>query len=65
MASAAAEAAKGGAQRSVVILPGLGNNAKDYEGLAGLLRDRGLHVEVPLLASCFIHHLAAVQPASC
>ncbi|KAL4446771.1 hypothetical protein ABPG77_008015 [Micractinium sp. CCAP 211/92] len=46
VASAAAEAAKGGAQRSVVILPGLGNNAKDYEGLAGLLRDRGLHVEV-------------------
>jgi alpha-beta hydrolase superfamily lysophospholipase len=30
----------------VVILPGLGNNSKDYEGLVEQLQQRGLHVEV-------------------
>ena len=30
----------------MVILPGLGNNSKDYEGLAAQLGTRGLHVEV-------------------
>ncbi|EFN57019.1 hypothetical protein CHLNCDRAFT_21429, partial [Chlorella variabilis] len=32
--------------RSVVILPGLGNNSKDYSGLVDQLQQRGLHVEV-------------------
>ncbi|PSC73077.1 alpha beta-hydrolase [Micractinium conductrix] len=36
--------------RAVVILPGLGNNAKDYAPLAGLLAERGLHVEVAPVA---------------
>lgn len=74
MASAAAEAGEGGASRSVVILPGLGNNAKDYEGLAGLLTERGLHVEVRHCAAAYalgagsegcVHaahpHLAAIR----
>jgi alpha-beta hydrolase superfamily lysophospholipase len=30
----------------VVILPGLGNNSKDYDRLVGQLQQRGLHVEV-------------------
>ena len=35
--------------RSVIVLPGLGNNSKDYAQLAGLLQQQaggGLHVEV-------------------
>jgi hypothetical protein len=32
-------------QRGVVILPGLGNNAADYEPLAAILRSKGLEVE--------------------
>ena len=31
---------------SIVILPGLGNNKKDYEPLAALLRKRDLVVEI-------------------
>jgi len=34
------------AARGVVILPGLGNAAADYEPLAALLRRRGLDVEI-------------------
>ena len=30
----------------MVILPGLGNNSKDYDRLVGQLQQRGLHVEV-------------------
>ncbi|GAB4813785.1 hypothetical protein N2152v2_000831 [Parachlorella kessleri] len=41
-ASVAATATK----RAVVILPGLGNNSKDYAGLASQLATKGLHVEV-------------------
>ncbi|KAI3434819.1 hypothetical protein D9Q98_002876 [Chlorella vulgaris] len=44
--AAAAASASAAASRSVVILPGLGNNSKDYEGLAEQLQQRGLHVEV-------------------
>eukprot|EP00887_Chlorella_sp_A99_P002922 scaffold24.g2922.t1 len=45
--AAAAAAAYGAAPlRSVVILPGLGNNAKDYAQMASELHSRGLHVEV-------------------
>jgi predicted alpha/beta hydrolase len=36
--------------RSVVVLPGLGNNSKDYAGLAEQLQQRGLHVEVAPVA---------------
>ncbi|CAG9461014.1 unnamed protein product [Pedinophyceae sp. YPF-701] len=38
-------------KRAVVVLPGLGNNAKDYDGLADLLRDRlDVHVDVAQVA---------------
>lgn len=33
-------------QRSVVILPGLGNNSNDYTSLAGQLRAKNAHVEI-------------------
>jgi alpha-beta hydrolase superfamily lysophospholipase len=32
--------------RAVVVLPGLGNNSKDYERLVEQLQRRGLHTEV-------------------
>jgi NAD(P)H-hydrate repair Nnr-like enzyme with NAD(P)H-hydrate epimerase domain len=34
------------AQRGVLILPGLGNNAADYTKLAGLLQEKGMAVQV-------------------
>lgn len=37
---------RAGRSNSIVILPGLGNNKKDYEPLAALLRERDLTVEI-------------------
>lgn len=37
-------------QRSVVLLPGLGNNAQDYAPMAETLRERGLHVQTAAVA---------------
>lgn len=38
------------AQRSVVLLPGLGNNSQDYAPMAETLRERGLHVQTAAVA---------------
>ena len=37
---------KAKAQRAVVLLPGLGNNSKDYKAVEEALESRGLHVQV-------------------
>lgn len=50
VAAAAAEPLVSAAPRSVVILPGLGNNSKDYAGLVEQLAGRGLHCEVAPVA---------------
>lgn len=49
-AAAAAGTPAAQPQRAVVILPGLGNNAKDYTALSSQLASRQLHVEVASVA---------------
>lgn len=40
------------AQRAVVLLPGLGNNSKDYKAVGEALESRGLHVQVASRLAC-------------
>jgi hypothetical protein len=46
-------------KRSVVVLPGLGNNSQDYAAVAQALQARGLHVQTAAVARadwCVILH---------
>jgi hypothetical protein len=49
-------------KRGVLILPGLGNSAKDYEALSGALHAQGLHPEiVPIVRVDWLRNAAGLR----
>ena len=52
-------------QRSVILLPGLGNNSQDYAPMADTLRQRGLHVQTAAVARADWYLAALTKVPGC